>query len=268
MKVVLLAGGLGTRFAEETDFRPKPMIMIGEYPILWHIIKYFASYRFNDFYIATGYKGEMIRNYFVNYRILAGSILVNLADGTVENYSVPPENWKVHLLETGVATMTGGRLLRMKKWLEGPEPFLLTYGDGLANIDLSALIRFHRAHGKIATVTAVHPPNRFGDLELENTRVVRFSEKRPLEETWINGGFFVFNQEIFDYLKDDDSVLEVDALERLASEGQLMAFRHEGFWQCMDSLREKRFLESLWNTNRAPWKIWNDLPLIDLTDER
>ena len=260
MKVALLAGGFGTRFAEETDFRPKPMVMIGEYPILWHIIKYFASYRLNDFFIATGYKGEMIRNYFVNYRILAGSILVNLADGTVDNYTVPPENWRLHLLETGLTTMTGGRLLRMKKWLEGPEPFLLSYGDGLSDVDVTELLRFHRSHGKIATVTAVHPPARFGGLKLDGTQVVHFSEKPPLDETWINGGFFVLNREIFDYLSGDDSIFEIDGLERLAAEGQLMAFRHEGFWQCMDSLREKRYLESLWNAGRAPWKIWNEIP--------
>ncbi len=258
IKVVLLAGGLGTRFAEETDFRPKPMIHIGEYPILWHIMKYYAGFGAEDFYIATGYKGEMIRSYFANYSVLEGSIMVDLATGKIENYTLPPETWRVHLIETGQESHTGGRLLRMKDWLVGSEPFMLTYGDGLSNVDVNALLRFHRSHGKIATMTAVRPPSRFGTLIMEGDQIVDFSEKPARGEGWINGGFFVLEKEIFNYLALDSDSLEINALEELAQEGQLMAFKHDGFWQCMDSLRDKRFLESLWYDGRAPWKIWKE----------
>ena len=258
IKVALLAGGLGTRFAEETDSRPKPMISIGEYPMLWHIMKYYSAFGAEDFYIATGYKGEMIRSYFAHYSILEGSIMVDLATGKIENYTLPPETWRVHLIETGQESHTGGRLLRMKDWLAGPDPFMLTYGDGLSNVDIDALLQFHRSHGKLATLTAVRPPSRFGEMIMDGDQIVDFSEKPVRGEGWINGGFFVLEKEVFNYLSADSDSFEFDTLERLAREGQLMAFKHGGFWQCMDSLRDKRFLESLWHEGKAPWKIWKE----------
>lgn len=257
-KVAILAGGLGTRFAEETDIKPKPMIEIGGYPILWHIMKLFSCYGLNDFFIATGYKGSVIRDYFAKYRDLSGSIMVDLGSGRIVNYTSPPEDWRVHMIETGLETMTGGRILRMRRWLDDPEPFIVTYGDGLADVDINALLAFHKSHGKIATLTAIHPPSRFGGIELKNDQVVSFNEKPLLSEDWINGGFLVFNRELFHYLQEDSDVLEVQGLTRLAEDRQLMAFRHNGFWQCMDSLRDKRYLENLWEKGEAPWKLWEN----------
>jgi glucose-1-phosphate cytidylyltransferase len=256
VKVAILAGGLGTRFAEETDLKPKPMISVGEHPILWHIMKYFSVFSFEDFYIATGYKGEVIRSYFANYHTTSGSLMVDLGTGRVNNYSVPPEQWKVHLFDTGLMTQTGGRIKRMEEWLRGSEPFIVTYGDGLANIDLHALVKFHKSHGKLATVTAVRPPARYGAINFDGDRVESFSEKPQTGEGWINGGFMVFNQGIFDYLHGDDAILERAGLERIAADGQLMAFRHDGLWQCMDTLRDKTYLEKIWESGDAPWKTW------------
>ncbi|MDR0704548.1 MAG: glucose-1-phosphate cytidylyltransferase [Planctomycetaceae bacterium] len=259
-KVVILAGGRGTRLAEETDIKPKPMVTIGEFPILWHIMKYFSEFSCDHFFIATGYKGEVIKSYFTNYHKTCGSIMVDLGTGNIINYSTPPEQWKVHLIETGLATQTGGRIKRMEKWLRGPEPFFVTYGDGLANVDLNALLEFHKSHGRIATVTAVRPPARYGVISFDHdTPVVQsFAEKPQTSEGWINGGFFVFNERIFDYIKSDSDVLEGSGLEKIAADGELMAFRHEGYWQCMDTLRDKLDLEYRWNNGKAPWKIWKN----------
>ncbi len=258
MKVALLAGGLGTRFAEETDLKPKPMITVGEFPIIWHIMKYFSEFSLEDFYVATGYKGEVIKSYFANYHTTSGSMMVDLGTGQTRNYSLPPEQWKVHLFETGQMTQTGGRIKRMEEWLRGPEPFIVTYGDGLGNIDLHALVDFHKSHGKLATVTAVRPPARYGALNFDGDRVDSFSEKPQSGEGWINGGFMVFGEEIFDYLHDDAAVLERQGLERIAADGELMGYKHYGFWQCMDTLRDKTYLEELWKSGQAPWKIWKE----------
>jgi len=255
MKVVILAGGLGTRLMEETEVIPKPMVAIGGQPILWHIMKHYAHHGFKDFVIALGYKGTVIKRYFLDYSSsLADDLIVDLATGAVETRGKPQEDWRVHLVDTGLETLTGGRLKRLERYLQGT--FLLTYGDGVADVDLQALLAFHKRHGRTATVTAVRPPARFGGLVLDRDEIVKFTEKPQAGEGWINGGFLVFEPGIFNYLKDDQSSLELSALETLASDGQLMAYRHEGFWQCMDTLRDKRLLESLWQTGKARWKVW------------
>jgi glucose-1-phosphate cytidylyltransferase len=255
MKVVILAGGKGTRLAEETTMRPKPMVEIGGKPILWHIMQLYAARGFTDFLVACGYKGELIKEYFHNFAIHSSDYFVNLANGQRTQVNGCGLDWQVGLIDTGADTMTGGRLLRLRKLL-GDEPFMVTYGDGLGDINACALAEFHRSHGKLATVTAVRPPARFGSLVLHGSTVCEFAEKAQADEGWINGGFFVFNPEIFDYLEDDATILERDPLERLAKEKQLMAFRHAGFWQPMDTLRERLLLESLWASGQAPWKIW------------
>ena len=254
MKVVILAGGLGTRLAEETEVRPKPMVEIGGRPILWHLMKIYAHYGFNEFFIALGYKGEMIKRYFLDYFTLNGSLTLQLANGGVQKHAARCEDWTVHLMDTGMATQTGGRLKRLEPHLGG-ETFMLTYGDGLSNIDLNELLRFHRSHGRLATVTAVRPPARFGGLVLEDGLAVGFTEKPQIGEGWINGGFFIFEPRVFDYLDGDATNLEADALPRLAADRQMAAYQHEGFWQCMDTLREKQLLEALW-LNDKPWKVW------------
>jgi glucose-1-phosphate cytidylyltransferase len=254
MKVVILAGGLGTRLAEETEVKPKPMVEVGEHPILWHIMRSYAGHGFKEFFLALGYKGEVIKRYFLDHYSLGGSLRVDLKSGRVEDLEKDTEDWTVHLMDTGQATQTGGRLKRLEPWLAGGT-FLATYGDGVCDVDIRRVLEFHRAHGRIATVTAVRPPARFGGLVFDGDLVREFSEKPQIGEGWINGGFFVFEPALFDYLAGDATVLEVDALERLAAERQLAAFRHEGFWQCMDTLREKKLLESLWQSGRAPWKI-------------
>jgi glucose-1-phosphate cytidylyltransferase len=255
MKVVILAGGRGTRLAEETGTRPKPMVEIGGKPILWHIMAIYASYGFNDFLVACGYRGEMIKEYFHNFFIRNSDYIVNLKDGSHKVLNSNGIDWRIGVIDTGLDTMTGGRILRLKEWI-GAEPFMVTYGDGLGNVDIASLVAFHRAHGKLASVTAVRPPSRFGALMLEGDAVREFSEKPQAEEGWINGGFFVFEPGVFEYLRDDQTVLEREVLERLAFEKQLHAFRHGGFWQPMDTLREKELLESLWNDGKAPWKVW------------
>lgn len=252
----MLAGGLGTRLAEETDRVPKPMVEIGGKPMLWHIMRLYAHYGYNDFLVACGYKGEIIKEYFHNFFVHNNDYVVNLQDGSRELLNAGSIDWRVGVIDTGQDTMTGGRLLRLKPWL-AEDRFMVTYGDGLGNIDISELIKFHRAHGKLATVTAVRPPSRFGALQIEGNTVTQFSEKPQTREGWINGGFFVFEPEIFNYLADENTVLERDPMEQLADDGQLCAFQHEGFWQPMDTLREKRLLESLWHSNNAPWKVWS-----------
>lgn len=255
MKVVILAGGLGTRLAEETEYRPKPMVEIGGYPILWHILRHYAHYGFNEFVVALGYKGEVIKRYFLDYRVLSSpSLTISLKNGEQTVTNADTEDWIVHLADTGQLTNTGGRVKRLETLLH-QEPFMLTYGDGVCNVNLKDVLQFHREHGRIATVTAVRPPARFGNLDLEGNLVRRFVEKSQTHEGWINGGFFVFEPSIFQYLANDQTVLESDALEQLACEGQLMAYRHDGFWQCMDTLRDKKYLESLWQSEKAPWKV-------------
>lgn len=255
MKVVILAGGLGTRLAEETQVRPKPMVEIGGWPLLWHIMKIYEHSGFREFLIALGYKGDEIKRFFRDYTSLTADLTIDFAVGRVEAHHREREDWKVHLLDTGYDTLTGGRVKRLESWLRDAT-FMVTYGDGVANIDLAALLAFHRTQGRIATVTAVRPPARFGGLVFDGNLVRRFTEKPQAGEGWINGGFLVFEPAVFDYLSGDDSSLEADALERLAADGQLAAFRHDGFWQCMDTLRDKHLLESWWREGRAPWKVW------------
>ena len=255
MKVVILAGGLGTRLSEETEVKPKPMVEIGGRPILWHILKHYDHYGFKEFLIALGYKGEVVKRYFLDYAAISGSMTVHLATGRVEQHESPPEDWTLRLFDTGLHTLTGSRVKRLQHAI-GREAFMVTYGDGVGNVDLRALLSFHKSHGKLATVTAVRPPARFGGLVFDGDRVARFTEKPQIGEGWINGGFLVFEPEILDQLAEDGSSLEADLLERLASEGCLAAYRHDGFWQCMDTLRDVRLLESLWQGGSPPWKVW------------
>lgn len=256
MNVVILAGGLGTRLAEQTEVKPKPMVEIGGQPILWHILKHFAHYGHAEFYVALGYKGDSIKRYFLDYAALNGSMTVDFRTGSVIGHDRECEDWTVHLMETGAETPTGGRIRRLRPWLDNG-PFIATYGDGVSDIDLHSLFQFHRSHGRLATVSAVRPPARFGGIVFDGDRVSQFSEKPQTGEGWINGGFMVFEPGVFDYLQRDSLHLEADVLERLAEDGQLMAYRHEGFWQCMDTLRDMRLLESLWQSGRAPWKVWD-----------
>jgi glucose-1-phosphate cytidylyltransferase len=255
MKVVILAGGLGSRLSEETSARPKPMVEIGGKPILWHILNIYAAQGFRDFVIACGYKSEIIKEYFRNFYYHNTDLIVNLRDGSCSTLNSNSPDWRITLVDTGLETMTGGRLLRLASAI-GQETFMVTYGDGVGNVDVRSLEAFHRGHGGIATVTAVRPPARFGGLVFDGDRVAEFSEKPQTSEGWINGGFFVFGPRIFEYLEDDQTVLERTPLERLSRDRQLFAFRHNGFWQPMDTLREKQLLESLWASGQAPWKIW------------
>ena len=252
-KVVILAGGRGTRLAEETTMRPKPMVEIGGKPMIWHIMSIYAAHGFNEFVVACGYKGEFIKEYFRNAYLHSADFVIDLKDGALSVMNGGTIDWKIGLFDTGLDTMTGGRIRRLRPWLES-ETFMATYGDGLASIDVCELMRFHRSHGKLATVTAVRPPARFGGLVLDGDAVGTFSEKPQTGEGWINGGFFVFEPRVLDYLDDDDTILEREPLERLAADGELMAYRHEGFWQPMDTLREKELLESLWSSGNAPWR--------------
>lgn len=255
IRVAILAGGLGTRLAEETEVKPKPMVEVGGRPILWHILKHYAHYGFKEFLIALGYKGEIIKRYFLDYYQLDGSMTIDFLKGEVQTHSEKEMDWIVHLQDTGQETQTGGRIRRLKPWLKDGT-FMVTYGDGVCDIDLQDLLRFHRSHGKIATVTAVRPPARFGGLIFDGDLVSEFSEKPQIGEGWINGGYLVFEPEVFGYLESDHSILEVDALEQLAADRQLTAYRHGRFWQCMDTLRDKRLLDSLWQEKQAPWKVW------------
>jgi glucose-1-phosphate cytidylyltransferase len=255
MKVVILAGGLGTRLAEETEIKPKPMVEIGGHPILWHIMKHYAHYDFKEFYIALGHRGEVIKRFFLDYCSLSGNMTVDLSKGVVDTHDNDCEDWVVHLKNTGQQTNTGGRVKRLEQWL-GNESFMVTYGDGVSDVNLAQLLEFHRQHGKLATVTAVRPPARFGGLVFSGDLVSEFTEKPQIGEGWINGGFMVCEPGVFKYLEGDDSSLEADALENLAADKQLVAFRHESFWQCMDTMREVRLLEGLWRGGNAPWKTW------------
>jgi glucose-1-phosphate cytidylyltransferase len=255
MRVVILAGGSGTRLAEETEVKPKPMVEIGGRPIVWHIMKHYAHYGFKDFFIALGYKGEVIKRYFLDYYTLNGSMTVNLSNGDVQVHNKECEDWVIHLIETGLHTNTGGRVKRLESWLKD-ETFMVTYGDGVSDVDLHDLLRFHRSHGRLATVTAVRPPARFGGLIFDGDLVAEFTEKPQIGEGWINGGFLVLEPGALNYLEGDNASLEVEGLERLAADGQLAAYRHSRFWQCMDTLRDVRLLDGLWQSGKPPWKVW------------
>jgi len=256
MKVGILAGGYGTRLAEETEVRPKPMVEIGAMPILWHIMMHYHKYGHRDFSIALGYKGEYIKRWFTDYFSLNGSMSLDGATGQVERHDVNCPDWSVHLVETGMKTMTGGRIKRLKDWL-GDTTFMLTWGDGVSDVNLDDLIAFHRSHGKLATMTAVRPPARYGHLDFDGDRVVEFNEKPQTSEGWINGAFFVLEPGVHEFIDGDDVMFEHAPMRRLAAEGQLMAYRHTSFWQCMDTIREKQILQNLWDSGKAPWKSWS-----------
>jgi glucose-1-phosphate cytidylyltransferase len=267
MKVVILAGGLGTRLGEETDVKPKPMVEIGGLPILWHLMKYYSAFDFNDFIVALGYKGEVIKRFFLDYADLDGNMTLSLKERRVERHDHHAEEWTVSLIDTGLSTITGGRLKRLTPLLQD-STFMMTYGDGLADVDLGRLLQFHQAHGRLATVTAVRPPARYGALQFEaeagvgvptplpGDRVVRFAEKPQFGDGWINGGYFVLEPGVLDYIEGDSTHWEREPMEQLVKDGELMAYRHEGFWQSMDTLRDKRLLEAIWSGGSAPWKVW------------
>jgi glucose-1-phosphate cytidylyltransferase len=255
MKTVIFAGGFGSRLAEETDVRPKPMIEIGDRPIIWHIMMHYAFHGFKEFVVALGYKGELIKHWFADYAGLRGDLTVRTGTGEVTRRSNGLDDWTVDLVETGLKTQTGGRMKRVRSWL-GDGTFMATFGDGVSNVDLRKLLDFHRSHGKLATITAVRPRARFGHLELSGDRVAVFSEKPDTGEGWINGGFFVLEPGIMEYIDGDDTSFERGPLSQLAADGQLMAYKHPSFWQCMDTLREKRLLDKLWAQGDAPWKTW------------
>ena len=257
MKVVILAGGLGTRISEESHLKPKPMIEVGDAPILWHIMKYYSSYGFNEFIICCGYKGYVIKEYFADYYLHRSDVTFDFANNNemiIHNNVAEP--WKVTVVDTGLHTMTGGRLKRIQKYV-GDQTFMMTYGDGVSDIDLDALLEFHRVHKKAATLTAIQPGGRFGVLDIDDNETVRqFSEKAMEDGGWINAGFMVLEPEVFDYIEGDDTFFEKEPLENLALDGKLAAYRHEGFWKCMDTMRDKGMLDELWNSGQAPWKRW------------
>jgi glucose-1-phosphate cytidylyltransferase len=258
VKVVILAGGMGTRISEESHLKPKPMIEIGDRPILWHIMKIYSHYGYNDFIICLGYKGNVIKEFFLNYLIYESDVTFNFRNGRETfTHQHSAEKWTVTLVETGLSTMTGGRVKRVQSYV-GNEPFMLTYGDGVSNVNINELINFHKTHGKLVTVTATQPLGRFGALDiLENGEVKAFKEKPKSEEGWINGGFFVMQPEVFNYMSEDDVNLEVGPLQKISQNNQFMAYKHCGFWQPMDMLRDKMLLEELWNSGKAPWKVWD-----------
>jgi glucose-1-phosphate cytidylyltransferase len=253
MKTVILCGGLGTRLSEETQLKPKPMVEIGGRPMLWHIMKIYELHGFNDFVLALGYKGEIIKDYFMQYHARMSDFTVHLKSGEIDFTNATAEDWHIRLIDTGANTLTGGRLLRLRSQLENEGTFMLTYGDGVSNVDVGALLKFHKSHGKLATVTSVRPPARFGGMRIEERKVIDFKEKPQSGEGWINGGFFVFEPGIFDYLENDSTILEQTPLENLSKNGQLMAYEHSGYWQCMDTVRDRDALQDLWKSGDAPW---------------
>lgn len=255
MKVVILAGGFGTRISEESHLRPKPMIEIGDQPILWHIMKLYSSFGYNEFVICLGYKAFMIKEYFADYFLHTSDVTFDLVNNQMTVHDNYAEPWKVTLVNTGLNTMTGGRVKRIQSYI-GNEPFLLTYGDGVSDVNINDLVEFHQSHGKIATLTAIQPDGRFGVLDIDDNQVNAFREKSKNDSSWINGGFMVLQPEIFDLIDGDDTVFEKKPLESVANKGQLMAYLHDGFWQCVDTIRDKQKLEELWASNKAPWKVW------------
>lgn len=254
MKVIILAGGFGTRLSEYTEAIPKPMVTIGGRPILWHIMRTYAHFGHKDFYLALGYRAEVIKEYFLHYRSLNDDFTVNLASGEVEPHKVDSIDWRITLVQTGLSSMTGGRVKRLEPHI-GNETFMLTYGDGVSNINIDRLLEFHRSHGKMVTVTAVHPGARFGELEIEVDKVINFQEKPQMERGWVNGGYFVIEPAFFDLIESDQTVLERGPLEQAAAMGELMAYRHDGFWQCMDTKRDRDTLEDLWASKNVPWMV-------------
>ena len=255
MKAIILAGGLGSRLSEETVLRPKPMIEIGGRPILWHIMNIYAAHEVSEFIVALGYKAEVVKAYFLNFYALNNDVSIDLVSGKTTIHDGNQPKWKVHLIDTGLHTQTGGRLKRLEKWLGEDETFMFTYGDGVADVDVAALLRFHRDHGRLATVTTVRSPERFGRIAFQGDRVVDFYEKPQTTEGWINGGYFVLNAKALEYIDGDDTVWERSPVEQLAHDGQLMGYRHYGFWSCMDTLKEKHYLDELWVSGKAPWRI-------------
>ena len=256
MKVVIFAGGLGTRISEETSLRPKPMVEIGSMPILWHIMKSYSAHGFNDFVICCGYKGYVIKEYFANYFLHMSDVTIDMANNHMQVHHQKAEAWKITLVDTGEDTMTGGRLKRIKEYVTGEPAFFATYGDGVSNIDITATLAFHQQHGRLATLTAVQPPGRFGVLNLKDNQVIGFAEKPVGKEALINGGFFVLSPKCLDLIEDDKTVWEQEPLTQLTQMGELMAYEHSGFWQPMDTLRDKNYLEELWASGKAPWKKW------------
>lgn len=258
MKVVILCGGLGTRLSEETHVKPKPMVTVGGKPMLWHIMNIFASQGFNEFVLALGYKGEAIKEYFLNFRALNSDISIDLSNGGVNYLRSSVKNWKIDLIDTGETSMTGGRLKRLQPYLENGGKFMLTYGDGVANVNIKELLNFHERNNKYVTITSVRPPARFGNIVFNGEHITDFKEKPQTGDGWINGGFFVMEPQVFKYLNDDTTVLEKEPLENLAKDNQLVGFQHTGFWQCMDTLRDKHLLEDLWLSGKAKWKTWSE----------
>ncbi len=256
MKAVILAGGMGTRLREETEYRPKPMVEIGDRPILWHIMKMYSAHGINDFIVSLGYKGYMIKEYFFNYMLHSSDITIDLASNQMSVHRRSAEPWSVTLVDTGLATMTGGRLRRVLPYLEGEDAFCMTYGDGVSDVDIAGSIAFHREHGRAATMTVTQPPGRFGAVDIAGSEIVSFQEKPVGDGGRINGGFFVLSPRIGRHLVDDDTVWEQEPLQTLAQDGELMAWKHDGFWQCMDTVRDKSLLDELWKGGNAPWKIW------------
>ena len=254
MKVIILAGGFGTRLSEYTDTIPKPMVTVGGRPILWHIMRSYAHFGHKNFYLALGYKAEVIKEYFLHYRSLNADFTVDLSSGTVESHQTDETDWRVTLVHTGLESMTGGRVKRMQSFI-GNEPFMLTYGDGVANVDMGDLLKFHRSHGKMVTVSAVHPGARFGELEMNGNVVESFQEKPQTGQGWINGGYFIIEPEFFDLIEGDQTILEREPLEKASAMGELMAYHHDGYWQCMDTKRDRDMLEELWQANNAPWVV-------------
>lgn len=255
MKVAILAGGYGTRLAEETEVRPKPMVEIGGLPIIWHIMMHYYNYGYEDFAIALGYKGDYIKRWFTDFSTLRGSMTINTKSGVLSNHGSTLPEWNIDLVETGAKTLTGGRIKRLEPWI-GNDTFMLTWGDGVSDVNLDELLKFHKSHGKLATMTAVRPAARYGALEFIGDQIARFTEKPQMSEGWINGAFFVLEPKIFEYIDGDDVMWEHSPLEKLAADGELMAFKHDSFWQCMDTIREKHLLETLWQSGNAPWKTW------------
>ena len=256
MKAVILAGGLGTRLSEETQVKPKPMVKIGGKPIIWHILKIYSRYDINEFIICCGYKGYLIKEYFYNYFLQTSDFSIDIPSNKIEVHSKNSENWKITLIDTGEMTLTGGRLKRISNFLKDDETFCFTYGDGVADINIKELISFHEREGRLATLTAVQPPGRYGQITYQRGKVLSFEEKPKGDKNWINGGFFVLNKKVIDFIKGDQSIWEKEPLKNLADSGQLSAFHHYGFWQPMDTLKDKMLLEEMWNEGKAPWKVW------------